>query len=56
MTARAQGDHVIQRETRISLTPDFSPVVTRSCEWKPFKRLLPCDCAGTRVKPGADEK
>jgi len=56
MTARIQADHMIQSGTRISLTPDFSPVITRSREWKPFKRLLPCGSAGTRLKLGVNEK
>jgi hypothetical protein len=40
----------------LSLTPDFSPVITGSREWKPFKRLLPCGRAGTRLKPDVNEK
>jgi hypothetical protein len=57
MTARAEIDHTLECGTRnFSLTPDFSPVITRSREWEPFKRLLPYGCAGTRLKPGVNEK
>jgi len=40
----------------LSLTPDFSPVLSGSLERKPFKRLLSCGRAGTRLKPGVNEK
>jgi hypothetical protein len=40
----------------ISLTPDFSPVITDSGESKPFKRLPALACADARLKPGSNGK
>ena len=57
MTAHAHAPSMSQRGiANLSLKPDFSPVITRSCERKPFKRLFRCDRAGTRLKPGVNEK
>jgi hypothetical protein len=57
MNARAQASHKDGCAGRnLSLTPDFSPVVTGSGQEKPFKRFHVSACAGTRLKPGVNEK
>jgi hypothetical protein len=57
MNARAQANHKNDfAQRRLSLTPDFSPVVTGSGQEKPFKRLHVSACAGTRLNPGVNEK
>jgi hypothetical protein len=56
MTAHDQADPMIGRRARISLTSDFSPVITQSRDRKVFERLLACGCAATRLKPGVNEK
>lgn len=57
MTAHAHADSMNERATaNFSLTPGFSPVITGSCERKPFKRLFHCGRAGTRLKSGVNEK
>jgi hypothetical protein len=57
MNARAQVNHKNEcTELNLSLTPEFSPVVTRLDEQKPFKRLPASACAGTRLKPDVNEK
>jgi hypothetical protein len=40
----------------LPLTPEFSPVVMRLLEQKPFKRLSTSGCADTRVKPDVSKK
>jgi hypothetical protein len=39
-----------------SLTPELTPVITRSGEAKPFKQPHDLACAHTRLKPGVTEK
>jgi hypothetical protein len=57
MKARAKANHQDQcAERNLSSTPEFSPVVTRLNEQKPFKRLPISACADTRLKPGVNEK
>ena len=57
MKALGQANDRDQRaERNLSLTPEFSPVVTQLDEQKPFKRLPASVCAGTRLKPGVNEK
>ena len=57
MTAHAHAASMNQAAiANLSLKPDFSPVITGSRERKPFKRLFQCDRAGTRLKPGVNEK
>ena len=57
MTAHAHADSMNERATaNFSLTPGFSPVITGSCERKPFKRLFHCGRASTRLKSGVNEK
>jgi hypothetical protein len=53
--AQANRMNDLERRKR-SLTPDFSPVIAGSGEEKPFKRLPASACAGTRLKPGVNEK
>jgi hypothetical protein len=56
MTARARVKQMMEYGTRILLTPDFTPVSTRSDVWKPYKPLLAYSLVRTRLKQGADEK
>ena len=57
MSAPAQADCINgYAVVDLSLTPGFTPVVTRSYGQKPFKRLLAYACSGTRLKPGVNEK
>ena len=44
-----------RQRREVSLTPEFSPVITGSREWKPFKRLSSSASAGTRLKPGVNK-
>jgi hypothetical protein len=43
-------------DRNLSFTLEFSPVVTRLDEQKPFKRLPRSACANTRLNPGVNEK
>jgi hypothetical protein len=55
--ALAQANDRDERaERNLSLTPEFSSVVTRSDQQKPFKRLPASGCAGTWLKPGVNKK
>ena len=57
MNVRAQTYHKNECVGQnLSLTPEFSPVVTRLDEQKPFKRLPASACADTQLKPGVNEK
>jgi len=57
MNACAQASHMNDLAPRkLSLTPDLSPVIAGPGEEKPFKRLHVLACAGTRLKPGVNEK
>jgi len=57
MNLQAQANQMTECiSDNISLTPDFSPVVTDLGEPKPFRRLLALVLAGTRLKPGVIEK
>jgi hypothetical protein len=57
MNMRAHVDHMNEHVgINLSLTPEFTPVIARSYELKPFKRLSALACSGTRLKPGVNEK
>jgi len=57
MNLQAQANQMTEGTSdNVSLTPDFSPVVTGLGEPNPFKRLLALALAGTRLKPGVIEK
>ena len=46
---------VAVRNCGILLTPEFTPVIARLYQLKPFKRLFASACSGTRLKPGVNE-
>ena len=56
MKTRAPANHKNEcGELNLPLTLEFSPVVRRLDEQKPFKRLPASACANTRL-PGVNEK
>lgn len=57
MKALAQAnDRDEHAERNLSLTPEFSPVVTQLDEQKPFQRLSASAYADAGLKPGVNEK
>ena len=57
MNTRSHFDRTAKHAVpSFSLTPEFTTVLRRLCEQKPFKRLPLPRCANTRLKPGVNEK